>query len=327
MLTGGGLNVTAATIPANGLYLSAANTVALASNTTLRMSVNSTGNITIAAPSSGTAVTLTAAAAGIAVSETDGTVTATQTFAGAAYSIGTTSAHSTIIRTGGTARLTITSAGAATFSGTLASGAFTSTGAIAGTTLAGSSTATATAFIPTGATVPANGMYLSAANTLAWATNSTSRLTLNSTGNFVVPAPTSGVALTVNAVSGTHSVKIDDSGGASWNAGFLEVPINTQNVAYPIVLADSGKCILHTDGTARTYTIPANASIAFPTGTVLTIVNNASAAVNVTIAITTDTLRSAIDGTTGSRTLAQYGVATAIKVTSTVWVISGTGLT
>jgi hypothetical protein len=32
-------------------------------------------------------------------------------------------------------------------------------------------------------------------------------------------------------------------------------------------------------------------------------------------------------GTTGSRSLAQYGSATAIKITSTNWVISGSSLT
>jgi hypothetical protein len=51
------------------------------------------------------------------------------------------------------------------------------------------------------------------------------------------------------------------------------------------------------------------------------------AAANMTIAITTDTLYFAGTGTTGSRTLAQYGVATALKLTSTTWIISGTGLT
>ena len=45
-----------------------------------------------------------------------------------------------------------------------------------------SSTATATAFIPSGATVPTNGMYLSAANTLNFATNTTNRLSIASTG-------------------------------------------------------------------------------------------------------------------------------------------------
>ena len=47
----------------------------------------------------------------------------------------------------------------------------------------------------------------------------------------------------------------------------------------------------------------------------------------VTIAITTDTMRLAGAGTTGSRTLARNGVATAIKITATEWIISGTGLT
>jgi hypothetical protein len=32
-------------------------------------------------------------------------------------------------------------------------------------------------------------------------------------------------------------------------------------------------------------------------------------------------------GTTGSRTLAPFGMATALKITSTSWIISGNGLT
>ena len=46
----------------------------------------------------------------------------------------------------------------------------------------------------------------------------------------------------------------------------------------------------------------------------------------VTIAITSDTMRLAGVGTTGSRTLAANGIATAIKLTSTEWIISGSGL-
>jgi hypothetical protein len=54
--------------------------------------------------------------------------------------------------------------------------------ALSGTSASFSSTSTATAFIPTGSTVPTNGMYLSAANTLNFATNSGSRLSIASTG-------------------------------------------------------------------------------------------------------------------------------------------------
>jgi hypothetical protein len=110
--------------------------------------------------------------------------------------------------------------------------------------------------------------------------------------------------------------------------GFKTIPQNSQSATYELVLADSGKHILHpsADTTARTFTIPANGSVAFPIGTAITFVNQASAGV-VTIAITSDTMRLAGAGTTGSRTLAANGVATAIKLTATEWIISGVGLT
>ena len=110
--------------------------------------------------------------------------------------------------------------------------------------------------------------------------------------------------------------------------GFRNVPQNSQSTAYGLVLSDAGKHLLHptADTTARTFTIPANASVAYPIGTAITFVNQAGAGV-LTIAITTDTMRLAGAGTTGSRTLAANGIATALKVTSTEWIISGTGLT
>jgi hypothetical protein len=110
-------------------------------------------------------------------------------------------------------------------------------------------------------------------------------------------------------------------------AGFRGIPQNSQSAAYTLVAADAGKHIYHpsSDANARTFTIPANGSVAFPVGTSVTFVNETSQVV--TIAITTDTLVLAGTGSTGSRSLAQYGVATAVKVTSTRWYISGSGLT
>ena len=109
--------------------------------------------------------------------------------------------------------------------------------------------------------------------------------------------------------------------------GFRNVPINSQSAAYTTVLADSGKAIFHpsTDANARTFTIDSNANVAYPLGTVLTFINMTSQVV--TIAITSDTLYLAGTGTTGSRSLAQYGMASAIKMTSTTWIVSGNGVT
>lgn len=100
---------------------------------------------------------------------------------------------------------------------------------------------------------------------------------------------------------------------------------NSKSAAYTTVLTDGGKHIYHplTDNNARTFTIDSNANVAYAIGTTITFVNEIN---TVTIAITSDTMVLAGDGSTGSRTLAANGIATALKVGTTRWYISGTGL-
>lgn len=101
-------------------------------------------------------------------------------------------------------------------------------------------------------------------------------------------------------------------------------PLNVQTTNYTFVTADAGRTIHHplSDGTPRTYTIPSNASVPYPIGTVITIDNDLGAAV--TIAITSDTLvLVGAAGSTGSRTLAAGGRAVAQKVLATRWRIAG----
>ena len=135
----------------------------------------------------------------------------------------------------------------------------------------------------------------------------------------------SGAYTFTGTLSGTTSVTFPSGTN---DLGYLGIPQNSQSADYTCVLADAGKHIYHpsADTTARTWTIPANASVAYPIGTPLTFVNDTSAG-TITIAITSDTMVLAGAGTTGSRTLAANGIATAIKITSTRWMINGTGLT
>jgi hypothetical protein len=106
--------------------------------------------------------------------------------------------------------------------------------------------------------------------------------------------------------------------------GFRNIPINSQTGNYPLVLADAGKAILHPSGGAAQYTIPANGTVAYPIGTSITFINLTAATVTI---IPTDIMYLAGVGTQGNRTLAQYGIATAVKLTATDWIISGNGLT
>jgi hypothetical protein len=131
---------------------------------------------------------------------------------------------------------------------------------------------------------------------------------------------------------GIQGVKGDkgDTGntGAAGADGNSAMTLTSKSAAYTLVSGDANQGILHpaADTTARTFTIPANSSVAYAVGTMLTFINQHGAG-TVTIAITTDTMRLAADGSTGSRTLTADGIAVAVKITSTEWLISGVGLT
>jgi hypothetical protein len=156
--------------------------------------------------------------------------------------------------------------------------------------------------------------YQSASGVTSYLSSSTAGLLMTAGG---AGAPSWGSALPTTATISGFAV------------GYKEVPQNSQSAVYTTVLSDSGKQIYHpsADVTARTFTIDSNANVAYPIGTALTFINDVSAGI-VTIAITADTMVWAGNsGATGSRTLAAGGMATAVKMTSTRWMISGSGLT
>jgi hypothetical protein len=167
---------------------------------------------------------------------------------------------------------------------------------------------------------------------------------------FVHNATTGGFALTVKTTSGTgvvilngdrrlvacdgtNVVEIVDALPATakingLTVGYLGIPQNIEDgVNYTLVASDAGRHIYHSpaDSTARVWTIPANSSVAYPIGTAITFIVDQGAG-PVTLNINSDTMTLAGSGSTGARTLNSPSVATAVKVASTRWVISGNGV-
>lgn len=124
--------------------------------------------------------------------------------------------------------------------------------------------------------------------------------------------------------TGTALVPDNDSSSTDYEIGYRDAPQTLKTVNYQLVLADRGKSVVM-NGSTLTLTIPANSAVAFPVGTVIIVANiNASA---LSVAITTDTLTLANSTTTGTRTIAQNGLATLVKISATSWLISGVGVT
>jgi hypothetical protein len=273
---------------------------------------------------------------GVAISTASGTVTSVDvsggttgltTSGGPVTGSGTITIAGTLAVANGGTGITSFGTGVGTALGvnTGSAGAFVVNGGALGTPSSG--TLTNATGLPIGTGVSGLGTNVatflgtpSSSNLAAAVTDETGSgsLVFATSPTFVTPVlgtPTSGT-LSNCTVDGTDAV------------GFRNIPQNSRSAAYTLVLADAGKHILHpsADTTARTFTIPANSSVAYPIGTALTFINQNGAGV-VTIAITTDTMRLSPAGTTGSRTLAANGSATCIKITSTEWIISGSGLT
>lgn len=137
------------------------------------------------------------------------------------------------------------------------------------------------------------------------------------------------INLSVNAGTTNHLQMQTDGSITTPNSvagelGYKGMPQQAQNGNYTLVLGDASKSVVYAGSGGHTYTIPANASVAYPVGTTITLANRGSG--SITVAITTDNLYWGGVGSTGSRTLASWGIATIHKVTSTTWIISGAGL-
>jgi hypothetical protein len=115
------------------------------------------------------------------------------------------------VRLGGTGAITFDTGGIVVSSGGTAALSATNSPVITGPL-------TAAAFIPTGATIPVNGMYLPATNTVGFSTNSTLRMSIDSTGNIIFqkqifsalvsdyvaggfPTPAASIVLVANSIS------------------------------------------------------------------------------------------------------------------------------
>ena len=206
--------------------------------------------------------------------------------------------------------------------------------AVAGTVVTTGDTGTVTTTM-LAATTGSGSVVLATSPTLVTPTLGVASAT--TVNKVTLTAPATGSTLTVadgKTLTASNSITLAGTDSttmtfppASASVGYLNIPINSQSAAYTTVLADSGKAIFHpsTDANARTFTIDSNANVAYAVGTAITFINMTSQVV--TIAITSDTMYLAGTGTTGSRSLAQYGLATAVKMTTTTWIISGSGLT
>lgn len=97
------------------------------------------------------------------------------------------------------------------------------------------------------------------------------------------------------------------------------IGFNNQTGSYTLVLTDSGKAVSVTSASPAVVTVPANASVAFPVGTMVPLRQGGAGQVTVSAGSGV-----AVNGRGGANKLAgQYAWATLVQVAANVWDLFG----
>ena len=112
--------------------------------------------------------------------------------------------------------------------------------------------------------------------------------------------------------------------GTSWvnkNVSAIPVSINAQTgTTYTTVLSDAGKIVEASNASAITLTVPTNASVAYPIGTQITILQTGVGQVTVAAATPGTTT---VNATPGLKLRAQWSSAVLTKRANDTWVLTG----
>lgn len=165
---------------------------------------------------------------------------------------------------------------------------------------------------------------------------STAWTSLGYTGAGDIEGVTAGTGISGGGTSGTVTVSIDTSVTADLStaqtltnktltAPIINLALNAQTgTTYTFALTDNGKLVTASNASAQTYSIPTNATTAFPIGTQINIIQIGAGQVTIQAASSGTTTVASTGGTaTAPKLRAQYSAATLVKASTDLWYVTG----
>jgi hypothetical protein len=119
---------------------------------------------------------------------------------------------------------------------------------------------------------------------------------------------------TIGSFTNSAHTHADAAGG-----GPIVYTLNTQTASYTLVLADAGKVIPVSNSSANNVTVPLNSSVAFPIGTVVTLIQTGTGQTTI-VATSGVTIQSENNKL---KLKAQYATAGLLKTATDTWVAFG----
>lgn len=136
--------------------------------------------------------------------------------------------------------------------------------------------------------------------------------------SLTLTTPNIGAATAATINVGTNALSVPTNGIIVQGNVVYHLAINQQVASYTLVLADDGKLIEVSNAAGVNITIPLDSSVAFPTGTQITIVQTGVG--QITFVPTSGVT---LNSNPGNKTRAQWTAATLIKRAANTWVLIG----
>jgi hypothetical protein len=113
--------------------------------------------------------------------------------------------------------------------------------------------------------------------------------------------------------------------GEAIDTSFKGLAINAQTGAtYTVVLADGlNKIVTMDNASANTFKIPTDASVAFPTGTVINVYCKGAGSCTISAVTSGTTTIVSAGATSASPIVKQFGAASCIKIAANSWIVVG----
>ena len=155
-------------------------------------------------------------------------------------------------------------------------------------------------------------------------------------GSGTVTSVTAGTGLSGGTITGSGTIAIDTATTVDVSTAQtltnktltdpkINLTLNAQTgTTYTFVLTDNGRLVTASNASAQTYSIPTNASVAFPIGTQINIIQIGAGQVTIN-AVTSGTTTVSSTGATATapKLRAQYSSATCIKAGTDLWYVVG----
>ena len=168
---------------------------------------------------------------------------------------------------------------------------------------------------------------------------STAWNSLGYTGAGDIEGVTAGTGISGGGTSGTVTVSIDSTvttltGTQTLTNKTLTTPtlddpkvnlaFDAETASYTAVLANNGQVVTMNNASANTFSIPTNASVAFPVGTQINVLQIGAGQTTIQ-AVTSGTTSILSTGATAAapKIRARYGMATCIKASTDLWYVVG----